>query len=344
MQQLEIIKYSMILLLSLLFVAGTVQGREIKDMAGRLVTVPDNITKVYAAQPYTHVLMSVVAPDLLLGLPGPLNETEKRFVRPEMATLPLLGFGQGQRSKPDMDTVLALHPDIVLLKGGPQTDTQHVLERFAKTGLPVVFVDIDRIEDYAAGIDFTGNLCNRNDRAKELAAYARRTLAEVEKAVAGIPPEQRLRVYYAESADGLETECDQSFHADAIRMAGGSIVHHCTLSQHVGMEKVSLEQVLGYNPEVIVASDPAFAESVRNDERWKGVRAVADGKIFIVPRSPFNWIDRPPSVMRLMGVQWLAHRFYPERYPVDLRVATREFQRLFFGVLSSDADLDTLLR
>ena len=181
MQQLEIIKYSMILLLSLLFVAGTVQGREIKDMAGRLVTVPDNITKVYAAQPYTHVLMSVVAPDLLLGLPGPLNETEKRFVRPEMATLPLLGFGQGQRSKPDMDTVLALHPDIVLLKGGPQTDTQHVLERFAKTGLPVVFVDIDRIEDYAAGIDFTGNLCNRNDRAKELAAYARRTLAEVER-------------------------------------------------------------------------------------------------------------------------------------------------------------------
>ena len=110
------------------------------------------------------------------------------------------------------------------------------------------------------------------------------------------------------------------------------------------MEKVSLEQVLGYNPEVIVASDPAFAESVRNDERWKGVRAVADGKIFIVPRSPFNWIDRPPSVMRLMGVQWLAPRFYPERYPVDLRVATREFQRLFFGVLSSDADLDTLLR
>ena len=337
-------KYSIGILLSLLIMVNTVHGREIKDMAGRLVTVPDNITKVYAAQPYTHVLMSVVAPDLLLGLPGPLSETEKRFVRPEMAELPLFGSGKGPRSKPDIDAVLALHPDIVLLKGGPQTDTKSAEERFAGLGLPVVFVDIDRIEDYAAGIEFTGTLLNRSERAKELAAYARRTLVKVEQSVADIPPGQRVRVYYAESSDGLATECDQSFHADAIKMAGGSIVHHCTLSRHVGMEKVSLEQVLDYNPEVIVATDRVFAELVRNDARWKRVRAIAEGKIFIIPRSPFNWIDRPPSVMRLMGVQWLAHRFYPERYPIDLRAATREFQQLFFGVVPSDADLDTLLR
>ena len=335
--------YSIGLLLSLLIMANTGYGREIRDMAGRSVTVPDRITKVYAAQPYTYVLMSVVAPDLLVGLPGPLSETEKRFIRPEMAALPLLGSGKGLRSKPDTESVLALHPDIVLLKGGPQTETHGVLERFAKMGLPVVFVDIDRIEDYAAGIEFTGNILNRNDRAQELAAYARHTLAEVEKAVGGIPPAQRVRVYYAESTDGLETECDQSFHADVIKMAGGSIVHHCVLSRHIGMEKVSLEQVLNYNPDIIVATDPAFAEMVRNDNRWRAVRAVADGKVFIVPRSPFNWIDRPPSVMRLMGVQWLAHRFYPQRYPIDMRAATLEFQRLFFGVTPTNDDLDSLL-
>ncbi len=343
MQSFKIRKFPLGILLSLLLLASNSQGREIKDMAGRTVTLPDRITKVYAAQPYTYVLMSVIAPELLVGLPGPLSESQKRFVSPEMAKLPLFGSGKGTRSKPDMDVLMALHPDLVLLKGGPKTDTKRTLERFAKIGLPVVFVDMERIEDYAAAIEFTGELLNRSARAQELAAYARRTLAEVEKAVSTIPPEQRLRVYYAESADGLATECDQSFHADAIRMAGGSLVHHCTLSRHIGMEQVSLEQVLSYNPDIIVASDPAFAASVRHDARWKGVRAVAEGKIWVIPHSPFNWIDRPPSVMRLMGLQWLAHRFYPERYPIDLRKTTREFQGLFFGVTPDDADLNQLL-
>ena len=344
MLQTEVMKYFIGLFLLLLSVASTSQGREIKDMAGRLVTVPDSITKVYAAQPYTYVLIAVVAPDLLVGLPSRLSEAEKHFVRPEMANLPIFGAGSGSRSEPDIDAVIALHPDIVLLKGGPQTDTQQVAEKFAKTGLPVVFVDIDHIEDYASGIEFVGTLLNRCDRAKELAAYACRILTEVKNTVAGIPPDQRVSVYYAESSDGLETECDQSFHADAIQMAGGSIVHHCTLSRHIGMEKVSFGQVQNYNPDIIIASDLAFTESVRNDERWKSIRAVAQGKIWVIPRTPFNWIDRPPSVMRLMGVQWLAHCFYPQRYPIDLRTRTREFQKVFFGVTLTDADLDLIVR
>ncbi|MBU4261662.1 MAG: ABC transporter substrate-binding protein [Proteobacteria bacterium] len=320
------------LLLALLIMASHGQAREITDMSGRSVLVPDHITRVYAAQPYTLVLMAVVAPDLLVGLPGPLSEGDRRFVGPEMVALPVFGSGMGPGAKPDMAAVLALHPDIVLLKGGPRTDTARAVKRFAGTGLPVVFVDIDRIEDYAAGIEFTGALLERGDRAGKLAAYARRILTEIDRAISAVPAAQRVSVYYAESADGLATECDQSFHADAIRLAGGDIVHHCTLSRHIGMEPVSLAQVLEYNPQFIVAADPAFAASVRTDERWQGVRAVAEKKVLSIPRSPFNWIDRPPSVMRLMGVQWLAHCFYPERYPLDLREATREFQQLFFGV------------
>lgn len=328
----------------LLFAAATAQGREIADMAGRHVTIPDRILKVYAAQPYTYVLVSVVAPDLLVGLPGPLNESERRFVRPGLAALPLLNSGGGNRSKPDIDAVLALHPDIILLKGGPQTETTPMLERFSKTGLPVVFVDIDSIEGYASAIEFTGSLLDRTDRAGKLAAYARRVLADVDRTISGIPFEKRVRVYYAESADGLSTECDQSFHADAIKTAGGSIVHHCAISRHIGMEKVTFEQVLAYDPDFIVAGDPAFAETVKNNSCWQQVRAVNEGHVVIVPRSPFNWIDRPPSIMRVMGVQFLARAFYPQRFPLDLRAATREFQQLFFGVTPDDADIDGLLQ
>ncbi len=335
----------------LLTVAGalagtTARGRDITDMAGRKVTIPDRISKVYAAQPYTNVLMYVVAPDLMVGLLSPPRDESKRFVRPEAAALPVLGKQPGGVGHPrvNLEEVLALKPDFALAKGGPSSDLGRTVEQFAKINLPVVFVDIDRISDYPAGILFLGTLVGREERARQLSAYATQALTAVEKAVAAVPPEKRVRVYYAESADGLATESDQSFHADAIRLAGGSIVHHGEIKTHIGMEKVSLEQVLLYDPDVIVSQEPEFARTVYQDARWKSVKAVVNRRVYTVPRTPHNWIDRPPSVMRIMGVQWLANRFYPDLYAVDIRKEIREFHRLFMGIEVSDADLEAWLK
>jgi iron complex transport system substrate-binding protein len=339
-------------LLAVLSLSG--EAREITDMAGRKVTLPDHITKVYAAQPYTNLLLYMVAPDLLLGQqPGclPFREEDKRFLRPEVARLPVLEvqLGRGENAQRNIEAILALHPDFALANGGTapdnmKADPSRLEARFAKIGLPVVFVDVRRIADYPAGIEFVGRILGREERARQLSAYATRVLAEVEKAVATIPPEKRVRVYYSESADGLATESDSSFHADAITVAGGAIVHHGELKTHVGMEKLSLEQVLLYDPEIIISQEPDFLTNVYQDARWRNVKAVVNRRIYTIPRSPFNWIDRPPSVMRVIGVQWLAHLFYPQQYPIDIRATVREFHRLFMGVEVSDADLDAWLK
>ncbi|MDR3368545.1 ABC transporter substrate-binding protein [Rhodoferax sp.] len=319
-------------------------AREITDMAGRKVVVPDQIRRIYAAQPYTHVLTYMLAPDMLIGHLSIINGPEKRFLRPEVADLPMLGGAPGSGPAVNMETVLAAKPDIVLMKGNAQSDVSRAAEKFTQIGLPVVFVDLEHIDDYPAGIEFFGRLIGREDKAKQLANHARKVLADVDRAVASIPDDRRVRVYYAESADGLATECDESFHADAIKRAGGVIVHHCLLKTHMGMEKVSLEQIIAYNPEVIVANDPQFEATVSADPRWAGIKAVAERRVWTVPHTPFNWIDRPPSVMRILGVQWLAKRFYPKAYPIDLRSELREFHQLFMGIKLGDEDLDKWLK
>lgn len=323
-------------------------GREITDMVGRKVTIPDKITKVYASDPYTNVLLYVVAPDLSLGLqPGclPFRAEDRRFLRREIAGLPELATQPpgGERAQVNMEEVLKLKPDIVLAMGGKGAGLSRTEERFAKLNLPLVFVDIRTIDAYPAGIEFLGELLGRESRATRLSQYASRVFAEVQKAVATIPPE-RVRVYYAESADGLATESDRSLHTDAIRMAGGNIVHHGDIKTHQGMEKLSLEQVLLYDPEVIISQEPEFATNAYHDPRWQKVKAVATHRIYTVPRTPFNWIDRPPSVMRILGVQWLAYRFYPNAYRVDIRKEIRQFCLLFMGVEVTDADLGEWLK
>jgi len=327
---------------------SSVWGREITDMAGRKVTLPDKIAKVYSSDPYTTVLLYMVAPDLQLGLqPGclPFREEDMRFVRKEVAGLPLLATQPpgGERPQVNLEAILALKPDLVLAMGSKGRDYQRTEERFARINLPVVFLDIDSIPKYPAGIEFLGRLLGHESRAERLSAYAKRVLAEVEKTVAAIPPDRRVRVYYAESADGLATESDRSLHADAIRLAGGAIVHRGELKTHQGMEKLSLEQVLLYDPEVIISQEPDFARNAYRDPRWQKVKAVANHRIYTVPRTPYNWIDRPPAVMRILGVQWLASLFYPDQYRVDIRRRIREFHQLFMGVEVTDADLDKWL-
>jgi iron complex transport system substrate-binding protein len=332
--------FSSALALSFLLLAPLAEAREITDMAGRQVTVPERIGRIYAAQPYTYVLTYMLAPDMLIGHLSIIRDSDKHFLRPEAANLPLLGGSPGGGPAVNMETVLAAKPDFVLLKGNAKTDISRAAEKFTQIGLSVVFVDLENIDDYPAGIEFLGQLIGRTAKAKQMADQARKVLADVDRVVAAIPENKRLRVYYAESADGLATECDQSFHADAIKRAGGVIVHQCLLKTHMGMDKVSLEQIIAYNPDVIVANDPQFAATIHGDPRWQGIKAVATGKVLTVPRSPFNWIDRPPSVMRIAGIQWLAARLYPKAYPIDLRHELRAFHQLFMGIDPAPNDLD----
>jgi iron complex transport system substrate-binding protein len=110
------------------------------------------------------------------------------------------------------------------------------------------------------------------------------------------------------------------------------------------MEKISLEQVLALAPDIIVTQERGFAASVRQDPRWQGVKAVREGRIYLVPRWPHNWIDRPPSVMRALGAQWLAHVFYPQAYPLDMTQETRKFYHLFLGVDPDAQQVEALFR
>mgnify|MGYP002384268120 CR=1 FL=1 len=110
-----------------------------------------------------------------------------------------------------------------------------------------------------------------------------------------------------------------------------------------GLTVVSVEQVLLWNPEVIVTIDRDFAANVRSDPLWREVAAVRAGRVHLSPKLPFGWVDFPPSVNRLIGLWWLAQIFYPEHFKEDIRVLARDFYTRFYHVTPSDADLERVL-
>ncbi len=338
-------KTTFISLLCLSLITGFgAQAREVTDMVGRKVNVPDKIERVFGSAPPLNVLLHAVAPETMVGLSFPVTDEAKPFFPPRLQTLPVAGgiFGMGQQM--NAETVLGLKPDIALAWKSPFIDQAKIEGAFSKTGVPVVFIQLDTLNDWPAALRYTGRLLGHEAIAEKQASYVEQALAKLGKFVAGIPEAKRPKVYYAEGNDGLATDCDKSFHTEAIELAGGYNVYRCQPKDHMGMERISLEQVIAFNPDIIVTHERNFAAIVKNEPRWQGIKAVREGRIAIVPKWPHNWVDRPPSVMRILGAQWLASLFYPKAYGFDIHARTREFYQLFLGVTPSDAQIDALFK
>lgn len=323
-------------LLCLCLALAPARAREVTDMAGRTVTVPDHVRGIYAMS-HSLAIVTALAPDLLVGLPFPFkrNPEAERYLPARYASLPLLDG--------NLEQLKALAPDFALGWTTPAFVRDRV-GQFDRIALPAVLVDVDRQEQYPATFRFLGRLLGREERAEALASHLERLMAETAAMVAALPAERRLRVYYAESIDGLTSQCDSSDRSDVIVRAGGVNALHCTnpLTPADNMP-VDLETLLAADPDVIVTRFAQTARTIAADPRWAQVRAVRSGRVYAVPAVPFNWFDRPPSFMRALGARWLFERLYPDHAAGTLAEETRRFYQLFFALAPSEEDLDRIL-
>jgi iron complex transport system substrate-binding protein len=159
-----------------------------------------------------------------------------------------------------------------------------------------------------------------------------------------IPQEKRISVYYAEGPEGLETEPETSQHMLGFLEGGAKCVATVNETYGGGMTPVNLEQVLKWDPEVIIGWDTdvrgGAVDDIRTNKDWAQIQAVQNGRVFAMPNEPWAWCDRPPGVNRLIGIHWVANLLYPDVYDVDMKEITREYFRVMY---QKDVDDETIL-
>jgi len=316
-------------------------ARTITDSAGRNVEVPDTITKVFAAGPPASILLYMIAPEKMTGWPNPPAPEERPFIAPQYRDLPALGRLTGRGGTANLEVVLKVQPDFILDFGSIR-DTYISLANNVQeqTKIPYVLID-GRFEATPAALRLLGDILGLKTRGEQLAKYVEDTFAEIDTALRAIPSEQRPRVYLARGPDGLETGVVGSINTEIIERAGGRNVAQAVGQS--GLVRASMEQVIVANPDIILTWDRTFFGRVQEDPLWAGVKAVREKRIYLAPTAPFGWIDRPPSLNRVMGLKWLAGLFYPDLSRRDLHETVREFYRLFYHVDPSDAELESLV-
>jgi len=316
-----------------------VRAATVTDGAGRPVPVPERVERVFPAGPPAAIFLYTLAPELLIGWPRANRPEEREFLLPDVGTRPEVGRITGRGNTANLEVVLALKPDLILDVGSVNPTYVSLADRVQQqTGVPYALLD-GRFDGIPLAYRTLGALIGRREQGEALASSAEGTIKTITQRVDTITLEQRPRVYYARGPRGLETGLGGSINVETIELVARNVAG----GTRGGLANVSIEQVLLWNPDIIVTIDQDFAASVLSDPAWAPVAAVRARRVHLSPKLPFGWVDFPPSVNRLIGLWWLGKILYPDLFPEDLRTLTREFYTRFYHVTPSDAQIDRVL-
>jgi iron complex transport system substrate-binding protein len=296
---------------------------------------------VLAAGPPASILLYTLAPEKMIGWVRTPSPAEKEFLLASVRELPEYGRLTGRGNTANLENVLKLKPDLIIDIGsvGPTyvSLANNVQEQ---TKIPYILLD-GTFNKTPEIYRLLGELLGVKEHAAALAKYADETLNGLRARLASVPKAERPRVYYGRGANGLETGLGGSINMEVLEQVGA--INVAAAAGTGGITKVSIEQVLSWNPDVILVLDPAFYRSLPTDPLWTSVKAVRDQRIYLAPNLPYGWFDAPPGVNRLIGVHWLGSVLYPKQFPESLRDTTRQFYKLFYHIDLTEQQVDTLL-
>lgn len=251
---------------------------------------------VLAAGQPAALLVFALAPARLIGWPRRPGPEALALLSP-LADRPEVGALASGGRPIDLEAAAALAPALALDYGDVDADSQGLARR-ARAALDLPYHLIDgRLTQIPAAFREAGRLLG-----VEVPGEARAT--DAERLLAALPRGGGPSFYLARSGDGLETAFPGALAVEALEAAGWTNV----ALGGTGLGRVTAEQLAAWDPEVIVTQDAGFAATAASQPLWRRRRSGAPRRIVVLASRPFGWIDRPPSVNRLIGLAWLGSR------------------------------------
>ncbi|MCL2905931.1 ABC transporter substrate-binding protein [Shewanella fodinae] len=300
--------------------------------------MPGNIRQVLSAGAPADMLLLALAPQLLLGFSSFDLRQGAQWLSPSVTQLPKLGRLAGRASTLSLEQLLALKPDLIIDCGDISDTFRSLAQRtVTQTNTPYLLVS-GKLTDSPAQLKQTGAVLGVDSQAAQLAATAEQILGDARTFAASTG--KNLSFYAARGARGLETGVTGSLHTEAIELLGLRNVVSDT--DRKGLAQVSLEQILLWQPDLIITQDEATWQHITQSPQWRGITAVKQQQVLLYRRFPFGWLDAPPGVNRLLGVRRLqAHLDSGLRSA--FKAEMQQFFLQFFHSTLSDDDYRTLV-
>jgi iron complex transport system substrate-binding protein len=295
---------------------------------------------VYPATPPSAFTLYAFDRDLLGAWNTPLFAYEKKYIPEKYQNLPILGGWYGQGFVPDREALMGSGLKKAFMVANSYFNIERIRDALKEMGLTLQTAP-DGVENLPETFRTMGQVFNRPERGEELAVYAEKALTSLKNHTDKLTG-ARPRVYFAMSADGLATSCPGEQRSNFIVIAGGQNAMICDDSIKAGRPRISFEQLITMDPDVILAESYALKKEMDSGGRWGKLRAAKEGRVYLLPRGPFSW-NGHPTLTTLMGARFLANALNPRLYPLAIVPEAQEFNRLFFRVEMTEQMVKELL-
>lgn len=276
--------------------------RTITDMKGRTFEVADPLKRIaLLGGPTGQIAFILGVQDQLCAVTKTLKmSTLVMHFFPEIKKLPAPRSTSGSIN---IEELIKSAPDIAI---AGDIDGGIVLE---KTRIPVAFLEDsmgEGMEDIKKEVRFYGYVFTTPERAERYVAYLERFTGLVQERTRDIPRDRRKKVFQGYNPSHLVTLGGDTFMQERIEIAGclNAAQSVTTIGQrtglHSGLGEVSMEQVLDWNPDILVINH-GTPDEVYADPRWQQIQAVANRQVY--PQRPgysFSTVPRrnPPPFSR----------------------------------------------
>jgi iron complex transport system substrate-binding protein len=333
--------------LTLGVISVTAQAVTVTDIAGRTVTVPDDVQRVVLGEGRLFFALSLLEGqkpfDRIVGWQGDFRKLDPQTYAtyqakfPQIDKIPLIGNTSADSISPEK--VLTLNPQLAIfgLSGhGPGKESE-LVNQLQKAGVPVVFVDFrtSPLKNTLPSMELLGKVLNREQQARDYIRFYQDNIKRVTDVTKDIPEQDKPKVFIelrASTADECCRSAGNGNMGDFIDQAGGVNIAKPLLPGPLG--QVNLEKVIASQPDVYLVSgggkpakagDPQPAGLVLGAQTTpeqasaslkpllarKGIstlKAVEDGRSFGIWHNYYN------SPYNVLAVQVFAKAFYPQKF------------------------------
>ncbi len=326
-------------------VYGGGKTRVFSDMLGRKVVVPEPLTRVaLLGGPTGQVAYILGARNQLCAVTKSLKSSELvNQLDPSVKDLVAPRSTSGQVN---IEELIVSDPQLVIagdLDGS-------IVEK--KTRIPVAYLRSTMNQSFELlkeEIRFYGKAFGKEARAEKYVRYLQRTIDLVRSRTKDIPKDKRKIVFNGYNSNHLVTLGGDTFMQQHMELAGcrnaAQPVNTSGMregSQHTGLAEVSMEKVLGWNPDILVI-DFGSPSDLYNDPKWKSIKAIKNKMVFKQPIGMFIW-DRPTAESAVLHPLWLAKIAYPERFTdIDLAQEIKSFYREIMSFNLTAGQVESIL-
>ncbi len=313
-----------------------------EDSLGRIVEVPAEINKIAVTGDIAQMMIFALAPDTMVGTAGGWSESVKNCIPTKYHDLPNLGKLYGTKGDISLESILQTQPDIIIdigeAKSGIEEDLNDLQE---KLNIPVVHISV-KLNSYGEAFRELGVLLNDTDNAEKYASFCEEIYLQTTEIMSEVG-ENKKDVIYLQGDTGTFILPQNSYHSELLDLMTNNLASVDTQnSSGMGVE-VDFEQILVWNPEVIIFGNNAIFNDISNDEKWNSLNAVANNNFYETPLEPYNWTGTPPSVQQYLGMMWYTELLYNDYITYDFENNVKKYFEMFYHKELSQTNYELLI-